>query len=67
MLIHSRLEADIDHYSRTTDLIVLPAPNPGGVQPTSFVHSSRLIGGALAAARQTLARGPLHPRLPLAA
>jgi NTE family protein len=36
LLIGSRLEVDLARYSRETELVVLPAPNTAGVQPTSF-------------------------------
>jgi NTE family protein len=55
VLVHGRLEADLARYSREVELIVLPAPNPGDVQPTDFEHSSRLIGAAHAAGRAHLA------------
>ena len=55
LLIEARLGADIARYSQEVELVVLPAPNPGGVQPTSFDHSGHLIGGALTAARARLA------------
>ena len=55
LLIDSRLEADIARYGQEAELIVLPAPNTAGVQPTSFEHSARLITEALAAARTALA------------
>jgi NTE family protein len=55
MLIDSRLKTDIARYSQETELIVLPAPNTAGVQPTSFEHSSRLMSEALVAARTLLA------------
>jgi NTE family protein len=56
VLVGSRLEADIALYSRDAELIVLPAPNRAGVQPTSFEHSTRLMSDALVAARALLAR-----------
>jgi NTE family protein len=56
LLIEGRLEADIARYSRDAEVVVLPAPNTAGVQPTSFDHSGRLINGALVAARAQLAR-----------
>lgn len=56
LLIDARLDADVAHYSRQAELIMLPARNSGGVQPTSFEHSSRLIGEALAGSRAFLAR-----------
>jgi NTE family protein len=54
LLVDSRLEADIARYCDQAELIVLPAPNLGQVQPTSFEHASRLIADALAAARAML-------------
>jgi hypothetical protein len=54
VLVHGRLEADVARYSHQVELIVLPAPNATDVQPTDFEHSSRLIGGAHAAARAYL-------------
>jgi NTE family protein len=56
LLIDSRLESDIARYSPEVELIVLPAPNPGRVQPTSFEYSARLMTGARAAAGAVLAR-----------
>jgi NTE family protein len=55
LLIHSRLESDIARYSPEVELIVLPAPNPGQVQPTSFEHAARLMIDARIAARAVLA------------
>lgn len=55
LLIDSRLKADIAHYAQDAELIVLPAPNRAGVQPTSFEHSARLITEALVVARTALA------------
>jgi NTE family protein len=54
LLVGCRLEADIARYSAEAELIVLPAPNVGCVQPTSFEHSHRLIADARAAARGAL-------------
>jgi NTE family protein len=62
LLVDSRLEADITRYSRDSELIVLPAPNSGHVQPTSFEYSGRLINEARAATRTLLA---LHNVAPL--
>jgi NTE family protein len=56
VLVNRRLEADIARYSTNSELIVLPAPNLTNVQPTSFEHTSRLIGEALVAARAFLTR-----------
>jgi NTE family protein len=55
LLVGSRLEADVARYASAAELIVLPAANPGRVQPTDFDHSDRLIGAALAATRMALA------------
>ena len=54
LLIGSRLKTDIDRYSNEAELIVMPAPNTGHVQPTSFEHSGVLISEALAAGRRLL-------------
>jgi NTE family protein len=56
LLVGSRLEADVARYSAEAELILLPAPNAGCVQPTSFEHSHRLITDARAAARTALKR-----------
>ena len=56
LLIEGRLQADIARYSRDVALVVLPAANRAGVQPTSFGHADRLINEALIAARAQLAR-----------
>ena len=56
LLVCCRLEADVARYSAAAELIVLPAPNAGCVQPTSFEHSHRLITDARAAARTALRR-----------
>jgi NTE family protein len=68
LLIEARLEADIARYAEEVELIVLPAPNAAGVQPTSFDHSDHLIGQALAAARAHLAEQNVgrHLRLVIA-
>jgi NTE family protein len=65
LLLEGRLQADIARYSRDVELVVLPAANRGGVQPTSFDHADRLINEALIAARAQLARhiGGRHLRL----
>ena len=64
-LVDGRLDADIAQYSQEVQLVLLPAPNPAGIQPTSFDHSGRLIGHALEAARACLAsqNAGRHPRL----
>jgi NTE family protein len=54
LLVGCRLEADVARYSAEAELIMLPAPNAGCVQPTSFEHSHRLITDARAAARTAL-------------
>ena len=55
LLMESRLRTDIERYAREVELIVLPAPDTTGIQPTSFERSAHLIGEALAGARTTLA------------
>ena len=55
LLIASRLEADIATYSQQLELIVLPAPDGAGVQPTSFDHSAALIREARVLAQGALA------------
>ena len=65
LLVDSRLEADIARYAPSVELLVLPAPNASGVQPTSFEHSDRLMRGARVAARATLARQILETPLRL--
>jgi NTE family protein len=54
-LLDGRFDADVAQYSQEVELILLPAPNPDGIQPTSFDHSGRLIGQALEATRACLA------------
>jgi NTE family protein len=54
LLVGCRLAADVARYAAQAELIVLPAPNAGHVQPTSFEHSHRLITDARAAARTAL-------------
>ena len=61
LLVGARLEADLARYAHAAELIVLPAANPGHVQPTDFDNADRLIRGALAAARRTLS----EPAVPL--
>jgi NTE family protein len=56
LLMGCRLEADIARFSAAAEVILLPAPNAGCVQPTSFEHSHRLIADARAAARRALHR-----------
>lgn len=56
LLVEGRLQADIARYSQDVELVVLPAANVGGVQPTSFDHADYLISQALIAARAELAR-----------
>jgi NTE family protein len=56
LLVASRLEADIARYENDVELIVLPAANSLGVQPTDFDHSSRLTAEAHAASREALAQ-----------
>ena len=65
LTIGSRLETDVARYSKDAELIVMPAPNTGYVQPTGFEHSSVLISEALAAGRRLLRpeRSGTHLRL----
>jgi hypothetical protein len=58
-------QAGIVRYSPEVEPIVLPAPNPGKLQPTSFEHAARLmidahIAGGVALGRQ---RAGSHLRL----
>jgi NTE family protein len=64
-LIEGRLQADIARYSRDVELVILPAANRAGVQPSNFDRADRLINEALIAARAQLARtiGGRHLRL----
>ena len=66
LLVDSRLQADIARYSPDVELIVLPAPNPGQVQPTSFEHAARLMIDARIAAGAALARPGVGKHLRLA-
>ena len=65
LLVGCRLRADIARYSTEAELILLPAPNAGCVQPTSFEHSHRLIADARAATRTALERSPRRAHLRL--
>ncbi len=65
LLVGCRLGADIGRYSTEAELILLPAPNAGCVQPTSFEHSHRLIADARAATRMVLERSPRRAHLRL--
>lgn len=56
LLMDRRLDADLARYATETELIVLPAPNPGHVQPTNFEHAARLMSDARVAARAALGR-----------
>lgn len=67
LLIDRRLEADIARYAAKADLVVLPAPNPGHVQPTNFDHATQLMSDARVAARATLARRDVSGHLRLVA
>jgi len=59
LLVGSRLQADLARYAKAAELIVLPAANVAGVQPTDFDHSARLIGSALTATRAALSDSSL--------
>jgi NTE family protein len=65
LLVGCRLEADLARYSAEAEVILLPAPNAGCVQPTSFEHSHRLIADARAAVRRALQRAPRDAHLRL--
>jgi len=59
LLVDGRFAADVARYTSDVELIVLPAPNGGRVQPTDFGHAGRLIADALAAGRELLGRPSL--------
>jgi NTE family protein len=65
LLVDSRLETDIARYSCECELIVLPAPDTAGAQPTCFEQTGRLISEALIAARGLLSRHRLGAHLQL--
>ncbi len=52
LLIEGRLQADVARYSPDVELVVLPAANGAGVQPTSFDHADYLISQAPVASAQ---------------
>src|SRR6266566_3124626 len=54
VLTNARLHGDLARYAHSAELIMLPAANPGHVQPTDFDHADRLVRGALEAARRAL-------------
>jgi NTE family protein len=58
LLVDTRFAADLARYSHEVELIVLPAPNSGCVQPTDFEHAGRLTAEALTACREALAARP---------
>jgi NTE family protein len=65
LLIDSRLDADIARYTAEAEVIVLPAPNPGHVQPTNFEHAARLMNDARVASRAALAQRNVQTHLRL--
>ena len=67
VLLDRRLQLDLVRYSEDAELIVLPAVNTVGVQPTSFDHADRLIRDALVAARSVLDAGSTGKHLRLLA
>ena len=67
VLVGSRLESDIARYQRDAELIVLPAANSAGIQPTDFDHSSELIAQAHAATRWALSHTAARQPVPLLA
>jgi NTE family protein len=54
LLAGARLQADLARYAGAAELIVLPAANPGHVQPTDFGQADRLTHAGLRAARIAL-------------
>lgn len=54
LLAHSRMKADLERLSGQADLIVLPAENRLGIQPSDFGHARALIADALGASRRML-------------
>jgi NTE family protein len=62
LLVGSRLAADVERYGREAELIVLPAPNRLGLQPTDFGDAGRLMRDAYASARWRLAQSASVPR-----
>ena len=56
LLVDARLAADLRRYAGEVELIVLPARNSRGVQPTDFEHTSSLISEGLDGARELLGR-----------
>jgi NTE family protein len=64
VLVGSRLESEIAHYQSDAELIVLPAANATGVQPTDFDHSGELVAQAHAASRRALTRRVTRQPLP---
>ena len=65
LLVGCRLAADIARYSTEVELILLPAPNAGCAQPTSFENSHRLIADARTATRAALQQSPRRAHLRL--
>ena len=54
LLVDARLPSDLAQYASDVELIVLPAANPGCVQPTDFGHADQLMRAGLQAARAAL-------------
>ncbi len=50
VLTDARLQFDLQRFSTTAELIILPCPNAHGVQPPNFDHASTLIRDAFDAA-----------------
>jgi NTE family protein len=59
LMVDARLQGDLAEYATQAELIVLPAVNPGHVQPTDFDHADQLIGAGLQAARIALNAQPV--------
>ena len=54
LMVDARLQNDLASYASEVELILLPAVNPGHVQPTDFDHADELMAAALKAARAAL-------------
>jgi NTE family protein len=54
LLVHRRLQDDIERYQDAAELIVLPSPCPVRVQPMDFSQAERLIDQALFESRRWL-------------
>jgi hypothetical protein len=55
LMVANRLGSDIEQYADKAELVVLPARNPGRVQPSDFDHATALIECGYKAAQALLA------------